>query len=131
LLLASFTYAVIVAGVVLSEGIAGELVWRETVCCATDTVTAVFPLTDPDVAVTVIAPPGAADPVESVAVALPEESVVAWLVTRVPAVDVKVTVTPAIGLPLASEAVAVIVADADPSAGMEATLLATLMVVRV
>jgi hypothetical protein len=95
------------------------------------TVTVVVPLALPDDAVTVIAVPGAAEPAETVAVALPLASVVAGLPESVPAEDEKVTVAPDTALLLASVACAVMVDDAEPSEGIVALLAVTPMLAAV
>jgi hypothetical protein len=125
------TKAVMIAVLVPSEVICGELVCIDTVCFSAPTITVTFPVTVPEVAVTVMVEPGVAEPVESVAVALPVVSVVPWVTAIVPELAVNEIATPGIAVFVPSRARAVIVAEAEPSAGIVAALVDTEIVVSV
>jgi hypothetical protein len=127
-LLASRTRAVMVAALELSDGICGRLVSTVTVCLVSATVTIVVFDALPEAAVTVIVVPAAAVPAVRVTLALPLASVVAGLPATVPAEVENVMLAPETALLLASVACAVIVAEAELSAGTVATLDVTLMV---
>jgi hypothetical protein len=70
-------------------------------------------------------------PAARVAVAVPVASVVACTTVMLPALDEKVTVTPLTTALAESFATTVTVADADPSEGIDATLLDTVRVAAV
>jgi hypothetical protein len=122
------TSAVMVADLLLSDGICGALVITLMVCWVFATVTVVLPDIPPLVAVTLIAVPAAAVPAVSVAVATPLALVVAWVTVSAPAEEVNATVAPDTALFLASCAVAVMVALVLPSAAMLDVLAVTVMV---
>jgi hypothetical protein len=125
LLLASRTYAVIVAVFDPSEGIDGKLVSRVRVFCVLATITVVLPVTVPLVAVTVMVDPGVAVPEASVAVAVPVESVVPVVVVIFPELAANVTATPLTAALLEFLATTLIVAELEPSEGMVAVLVVT------
>jgi len=131
LLLASFTEAVTVTGTESSELMVGELVARLRDCLEADTVTVVLPLSDPAVAVTLMAVPGAAEPAFRVTVTLPVESVVPLVAERLPADAENVTEVFATPAPVPSATLAVIVAAAEPSGGIFAASVVTARVVGV
>jgi hypothetical protein len=122
------TSAVMVADLLLSDGICGTLVITLMVCWVFATVTVVLPDIPPLVAVTVITVPAAAVPAVSVAVATPLALVVAWVTVSAPAEEVNVTVAPDTALFLASCAVALMVALVLPSAAILVVLVLTVMV---
>jgi hypothetical protein len=122
------TSAVMVADLLLSDGICGALVITLMVCWVFATVTVVLPDIPPLVAVMVITVPAAAVPAVSVAVATPLALVVAWVTVSAPAEEVNATVAPDTALFLASCAVAVMVALVLPSAAMLDVLVVTVMV---
>jgi hypothetical protein len=112
------------------EAKVGLLVVNEMVCCALMTWTVVLPDTEPLDAVTVMTVPEAAPLADTVAVATPFAPVGSVPRTIAPEFEEKVIVAPATALLSELSAVAVIVAEALPSAGMVATLLTTEMVAR-
>jgi hypothetical protein len=131
LLLASRTNAVMVAGAELSDGSCGALVCRATVCLESVTVTVVWPVTLPLVAVTVMVAPAAALPARRVAVTVPVASVVDDPAGMLPELALKPMVAPVTAALFASFATTVMVALADPSDGIVAVLVVTVREVTV
>jgi hypothetical protein len=124
---ASSTNAVMVAGLLPSDGICGALVMSEMLCWIAATVTTALAEALPLEAVTVIAVPAVAVPAVRVALATPELLVVADVTTSVPAVAVKTTAAPGTAVFPALNTVAVIVADVLPSAAIVDELVVTVI----